>query len=30
MFEAGKMAEDVGNWSSNIEEPIAEADKEVL
>ena len=30
MFEAGKRAEDVGNWSSNIEEPIAEADKEVL
>ena len=30
MFEAGKRAEDVGNWSSNIEEPVAEADKEVL
>ena len=30
MFEAGKRAEDVGNWSSNIEEPIAEAEKEVL
>ena len=29
MFEAGKSAEDVGSWSSSIEEPIAEADEEV-
>ena len=29
MFEAGKSAEDVGSWSSGIEEPIAEADEEV-
>ena len=29
MFKAGKSAEDVGSWSSSIEEPIAEADEEV-
>ena len=30
MFEARKSAEDeVGSWSSSIEEPIAEADEEV-
>ena len=30
MLEAGKSAGDVGNWSSSIEEPIAEADEGVL
>ena len=29
MFEAGKSAEDVESWSSNIEEPFAEAEEEV-
>ena len=28
-LEAGKSAEDIGSWSSSIEEPIAETDKEV-
>ena len=28
MFEAGKSVEDVGSWSSSIEEPIAEETKE--
>ena len=29
MFEAGKSAEEVENWRSNIEGPIAEADGEI-
>ena len=28
-WDTGKSAEDVGSWSSSIEEPIAEADEEV-
>ena len=29
MFEAGKSAEEVESWSSNVEGPIAEADGEI-